>query len=66
MLCLVMGVMVVKVRVTVQELASRRGRQLAFDVDLDERVFPVFAASVVTASLQNIIHEVFASGQNIL
>ena len=66
MLCLVTGVMAVKVRVTVQELASRRGRQLAFNVDLDERVFPVFAASVATATLQNIIHEVFTSGRYIL
>ena len=66
LLCLVTGVMEVKVRVTVQELASRRGRQLAFNVDFDERVFPVFAASVATATLQNIINEVFASGRCIL
>ena len=74
LLCLVTGVMEVKVRVrvTVQELAgdpvstSRRGRQLSFDLDLDERVIPVLAASLGTALLQNVISGISASGRYIL
>ena len=61
LLCLVTGVMAVKVKVTVQEIVEdqvstrRQGRQLAFDIKLDERVIPVFAASFGTAMLQNMI-----------
>ena len=61
LLCLVMGVTAVKVKVTVQEIVEdsvitrRQGRQLAFDIKLDERVIPVFAASLGTAMLQNMI-----------
>ena len=72
LLCLVTGVMAVKVKVRVQELAgdpvstSRRGRQLSFDLDLDERVIPVFAASFGTAVLQNVISGISASGRYIL
>ena len=61
LLCLVTGVMAVKVKVTVQEIVEdsvitrRQGRQLAFDIKLDERVIPVFAASLGTAMLQNMI-----------
>ena len=59
--CLLKGIMAVKVNVTVQEIVedqvstSRQGRQLAFDIKLDERVIPVFAASFGTAMLQNMI-----------
>ena len=72
LLCLVTGVMAVKVKVTVQELAgdpvstSRQGRQLSFDLDLDERVIPVLAASLGTALLQNVISGISASGRYIL
>ena len=72
LLCLVTGVMEVKVRVRVQELAgdpvstSRRGRQLSFNLDLDERVIPVLAASLGTALLQNVISGISASGRYIL
>ena len=72
LLCLVTGVMEVKVRVRVQELAgdpvstSRRGRQLSFDLELDERVIPVLAASLGTAMLQNVISGISASGRYIL
>ena len=73
LLCLVTGVMEVKVRVRVQELAgdpvttSRRGRQLSFDLDLDGGVVPaVFAASLGTAMLQNVISGISASGWYIL
>ena len=72
LLCLVTGVMEVKVRVRVQELAgdpvstSRRGRQLSFDLELDERVIPVLAASLGTALLQNVISGISASGRYIL
>ena len=61
LLCLVTGVMAVKVKVTVREMVedqvstSRQGRQLSFDIKLDERVIPVFAASLGTAMLQNMI-----------
>ena len=61
LLCLVTGVVAVKVKVTVQEIVEdsvitrRQGRQLAFDIKLDERVIPVFAASLGTAMLQNMI-----------
>ena len=72
LLCLVTGVMEVKVRVRVQELAgdpvstSRQGRQLSFDLELDERVIPVLAASLGTALLQNVISGISASGRYIL
>ena len=73
LLCLVTGVMAVKVRVRVQELAgdpvstSRRGRQLSFDLELDGGVVPaVFAASLGTALLQNVICGISASGRYIL
>ena len=72
LLCLVTGVMAVKVKVTVQELAedpvstSRQGRQLSFDVKLDERIIPVFAASLGTAMVQNVISGISASGRYIL
>ena len=72
LLCLVTGVMAVKVKVTVQELAgdpvstSRQGRQLSFDLELDERVIPVLAASLGTALLQNVISGISASGRYIL
>ena len=69
LLCLVTGVMTVKVKVTVQELAgdpvstSRQGRQLSFDLELDGGVVPVvFAASLGTAMVQNVISEIFISG----
>ena len=72
LLCLVTGVMAVKVKVTVQEMAedpvstSRQGRQLSFDVKLDERIIPVFAASLGTAMVQNVISGISASGRYIL
>ena len=73
LLCLVTGVMAVKVKVTVQELAedpvstSRQGRQLSFDLELDGGVIPVvFAASFVTAVTQNVISGISASGRYIL
>ena len=73
LLCLVTGVMAVKVKVTVQEVAgdpvlntSRQGRQLSFDVKLDERIIPVFAASLGTAMVQNVISGISASGRYIL
>ena len=73
LLCLVTGVMEVKVRVRVQELArdpvstSRRGRQLSFDLELDGGVVPaVFAASLGTAMLQNVISGISTSGRYIL
>ena len=72
LLCLVTGVMAVKVKVTVQEIVEaqlstrRQGRQLAFDIKLDERVIPVFAASFGTAMLQNVICGISVSGQYIL
>ena len=73
LLCLVTGVMAVKVKVTVQELAgdpvstSRRGRQLSFDLELDGGVLPaVFAASLGTAMLQNVISGISTSGRYIL
>ena len=71
LLCLLKGIMAVKVKVTVQEIVedqvstSRQGRQLSFDVKLDERVIPVFVASVGTALLQNMIDRISASGQYI-
>ena len=70
LLCLVTGVMEVKVKV--QEIAenqvstSRQGRQLSFDVKLDERIIPVFAASLGTAMVQNVISGISASGRYIL
>ena len=73
LLCLVTGVMAVKVKVTVQEMAgdpastSRRGRQLSFDLELDGGVLPaVFAASLGTAMLQNVISGISTSGRYIL
>ena len=70
LLCLVTGVM--EVTVKVQEIAenqvstSRQGRQLSFDVKLDERIIPVFAASLGTAMVQNVISGISASGRYIL
>ena len=73
LLCLMTGVMAVKVKVTVQELAgdpvstSRQGRQLSFDLELDGGVLPVvFAASLGTAMLQNVISGISTSGRYIL
>ena len=72
LLCLLKGMMAVKVNVTVQEIVedqvstSRQGRQLSFDVKLDERIIPVFAASLGTAMVQNVISGISASGRYIL
>ena len=72
LLCLMTGVMAVKVKVelTVQEMAedqvstSRQGKQLSSNINLDGRLGPVvFATSLSTAMLQNVISEIFASGQ---
>ena len=59
--------------VTVQEIVedqvstSRQGRQLSFDLELDGGVVPaVFAASLGTAMLQNVISGISASGRYIL
>ena len=67
LLCLVTGVMEVKVRVRVQEVAgdpvstSRQGRQLSFNGE-GWSVIPMFVVSLATATLQNIVYEVLDSG----
>ena len=68
LLCLVRGVMEVKVKEIAenQVSTSRQGRQLSFDVKLDERIIPVFAASLGTAMVQNVISGISASGRYIL
>ena len=71
LLCLVTGVMEVKVKVTVQEMAedpvikSRQGRQLSFNGE-GWSVIPMFVVSLATATLQNIVYEVLDSGWYIL
>ena len=74
-LCLVTRLMAVKVKfeVTVQEIAEDQGirgrqdRQLSSNINLDGRLGPVvFATSLSTAMLQNVISEIFASGQYFL
>ena len=72
LLCLVTGVMAVKVRVTVQEMAedpvstSRQGRQLSFNQEWWSVISIVFATSLTTALLQKRISEILASGWYIL